>query len=294
MTIDASQVGRESAVYEVTHDWRDLALYALSIGARREDLAYVYEGGREPLRTIPTYASIPAFVPVRWLMEDHLNIKLEQVVHGAQLTTAHRALPPGGSTLTKARVDAIYDLKRFAQVILTSETSVLDPSVGAEPELAVTTRWTIIVRDEGRFGGPRPPREPSPKVPKDREPDWMGTFATSPEQALLYRLCGDFNPLHADPEAARQVGFERGPILHGLATYGIVAWTAARAMAGGEVGRLKVFAAQFKKPVWPGETIVTRGWHLEDGQTVLQAHVEGRPDPVVTNAWVEFSDATSA
>jgi acyl dehydratase len=112
--------------------------------------------------------------------------------------------------------------------------------------------------------------------------------ATSPEQALLYRVSGDVNPLHADPEFAAKVGFEDGPILHGLCTYGHVARAIIQSEAGGDAVKLKRFAAQFRKPVWPGDTIVTSGYRQDDGRVAVVATVKGRPDPVVTGAWAEL------
>jgi acyl dehydratase len=124
-------------------------------------------------------------------------------------------------------------------------------------------------------------------VPKDRAPDWTVEEATSPEQALLYRISGDINPLHADPEFAVAVGFPQGPILHGLCTYGIVGRAILKHAADGDPLRLRTFSAQFRKPVWPGDTLVTQGFHLGDGKVAVVATAKGRPDPVLTNAWAE-------
>src|SRR5262249_35006401 len=133
---------------------------------------------------------------------------------------------------------------------------------------------------------PQQPDEPS--APKDRPADWTVEQATSPEQALLYRICGDVNPLHADPEFATMVGFPQGPILHGLCTYGFVARAIAPGVAGGDATKLKTFSAQFRKPVWPGDVIVTQGWNLGEGKVAVVASVKDRPDPVLTNAWAEI------
>lgn len=286
MAFDPKHIGRVSEPHEQRVTWRDHALYALGIGATRDELPHLYEGHPDGFRTYPTFATITTFQPVFALMAD-AGFAFEDVVHGNQAVTVHRPLPAEAVTSNVARLDAVYDLKRFAQAVLTTETRV-------EGELLVETTWTIIVRGGGGFGGPRPPRRSTPKIPKEREADWVEREVTSPEQALLYRLSGDINPLHADPAAAAGVGFERGPILHGLATYGFVARAALRACADGDAGCMRAYHAQFKKPVWPGETIVVRGWDVTDeanseGRTVaLQAHVEGRSDPVVSNAWLEL------
>jgi len=282
MPIDLDFVGRKSKPYVHRYTWREQALYALGIGATRDELAFLYEGSEGGLKTYPTFGVIPAFDPVMELVGG-AGIVLEQVVHGAQSVTCHRELPPEGSLTTVATFDKVYDLKRFLQLRLSTETRLGD-------ELVQVGVWTIIVRGEGGFGGERPPINDAPKVPKDREPDWTHSQATRPEQALLYRLSGDLNPLHADPAVAAEVGFEEGPILHGLATFGFIARAAIAECAGGDARRLETVAAQFRKPVWPGDTIVTQGWALDGGRVALQAQVEGRTGAVVTNAWASFRD----
>jgi acyl dehydratase len=110
---------------------------------------------------------------------------------------------------------------------------------------------------------------------------------TRPEQALLYRLSGDINPLHADPAVAARAGFGEVPILHGLCTYGYMA-RAVVSQIGGDAARLRVLDAEFRRPVWPGDTLITKGYRLGDARIGLQVMVDGRPDPVVTNAWAEI------
>jgi acyl dehydratase len=144
-----------------------------------------------------------------------------------------------------------------------------------------------LVRDAGNFGGARPPKSEVPKIPEGKSPDFEHSEATSPEQALLYRLSGDLNPLHADPAFASMAGFEQGPILHGLCTYGFVARAVIQAVCGGDSSRLKGLTAQFRKPVWPGETIRTLGYDLGDGRIALQAFAGDRPDAVITSAFAE-------
>jgi acyl dehydratase len=204
------------------------------------------------------------------------------VVHGGQTVRSHRPIPGAGEIKTTGTLKGIYDLKKFGQAILETNSSI-----GGEP--VFDTVWSIIFRGAGGFGGPRPPEGPDePSVPKDRAPDWTVEEATSPEQALLYRISGDINPLHADPEFATMVGFPQGPILHGLCTYGFVARAIAKKAAAGDATKLRTYAAQFRKPVWPGDTIVTQGWALEGGKVAVVASVQGRPDPVLTNAWAEI------
>jgi acyl dehydratase len=281
MALQLETVGSESSAHRHTYDWRSQATYALGIGARRSDLDYLYEGASSGMKVFPTYAVVPAFPPVVELL-GKAGVEMAKVVHGAQKIRAHRPIPPAGTLETRAKLTGIYDLKRFATVILETE-STLD---GQE---LFATEWSIIVRDEGGFKGPRPPKDDVPSVPKGRDPDWIVEQATSPEQALLYRISGDTNPLHADPAFAAAVGFADGPILHGLCTFGFVARAAIERAAGGDATRLVAMGAQFRKPVWPGDTIVTHGYDVGDGTVAMAAYAAGRPDPVVTGAWARFS-----
>lgn len=281
MPLDPSAVGATTQPHRFTYDWKTVATYALGIGAKRDELDYLYENAKGGMKVYPTFAVVPAFPPVLELL-GRTGGDLATVVHGGQTIRAMRPIPPAGELETTATIEGIYDMKKLGQVVLATRTTL-----GGEP--LFETRWSILYRGAGGFGGPRPPEgEPEPSVPKDREPDWVESQATSPEQALLYRISGDLNPLHADPEFAAAVGFPQGPILHGLCTYGFVARAIVQHAAGGDATRLRRFTAQFRKPVWPGDTLVTRGFQSDGGRVAVVASVEGRPDPVLTGAWAEI------
>jgi acyl dehydratase len=281
MSLDTSAVGYETKPYALAYDWKTLATYALGIGAKRDELAYVYEGHKGGMKVYPTFAVIPAYAAVIDILGRSKG-DLAMVVHGGQTVRAHRPIPAAATLSTVGTLKAIYDLKKFGQVIIETRTTL-------EGEPIVDTTWSIIFRGAGGFGGPRPPEaEGDVTVPKDRAPDFTVEEATSPEQALLYRISGDVNPLHADPEFATMVGFPQGPILHGLCTYGFVARAVVAKAAGGEAAKLRSLTAQFRKPVWPGDTIVTQGWHVGDGKVALVAGAKGRPDPVLTGAWAQI------
>jgi acyl dehydratase len=280
MAFDLSLVGSQTDEQTLAYDWRTLATYALGIGAKKDELAYLYEGTPGGIRVYPTFAVVPAFAPsTEMLMRTGANLAM--VVHGGQSIRIHRALPAEGTIRTRATLRGIHDMKRFASVVVDTRSTV-------GGEVVFETTWSIIVREAGSFGGPRPPGDDAPSVPKDRAPDFRVEEATTPEQALLYRLSGDVNPLHADPDFAKSVGFAQGPILHGLCTYGFVGRAIVRHACGGDPARLRSFAAQFRKPVWPGDTIVTQGWDLGGGKWALSASVKERPDPVLTSAWAEI------
>jgi acyl dehydratase len=157
--------------------------------------------------------------------------------------------------------------------------------------LVAETTSQIIFRGEGGFGGETRPKEaPVAEKPKDVPPTFTVEEKTSPEQALLYRLSGDRNPLHADPEFAREVGFEQGPILHGLCSLGFMARHVARAAAAGDASRIRGIEAQFRRPVWPGDTLVTEGWNVGDGVFALQMKVKERDEVVVAGAWASLRE----
>lgn len=266
----------EPLVHE--HSWKDVVLYALGVGATKAELDFLFEG-RGP-KVLPTYAVVPAFEAMKELF-DLVEGDMLGVVHGAQAITLHAPFPPSGKLTTIGRVAGVYDLKRMAQAIFTTETRDEGGTLLCE------TEWNILFRNDGGFKGPRPPATPRHRVP-ERDPDFEVQEKTAPEQALLYRLSGDLNPLHADPAIGEKAGFGE-PILHGLCTYGYVGRAVLREMCDGDPTRLRSLTGQFRRPVWPGDTLVTRGWN-EDGRVILQTHTLERPDEnAFTNAFAVVS-----
>lgn len=279
MALDTSIVGTPLPPALMSYGPRDTILYALGVGAKKAELDYLYEG-RGP-KVIPSFAVVPMFDPMLSALTK-TGCNLAMVVHGGQRVRVHRSIPAEGTLSTVATVRGIYDLRRFAIMIIDTKTSLGD-------ELVADTTVQIIARDDGGFGGETPPKEPKgADVPKDRGPDFVIEESTSPEQALLYRLSGDKNPLHADPEFAKNVGFDQGPILHGLCTYGYMTRHAAQGLLGGDTTRLSVIEASFKKPVWPGDVLETRGWKVGENRAAIEVHVKGREGAVVGGAWVEY------
>lgn len=277
MALDLDQLGATTQTFQLDYDWKNLALYALGIGARREDLDFVYEG-RGP-RVYPTFGVVPSY-PVLTELMDRSGGDVASVVHGAQTVRVHAPLPPRGTLLTVGKIAAMYDLKRMAQLVLTTETRLDD-------ELVYSTEWSLVFRADGGFGGPRPDKRKTVRVPQDRAPDFTFAEDIPEQQALLYRLSGDTNPLHADPEFALSVGFEQGPILHGLATFGYIGRALVHGYLGGDASRIRTLHAQFSNPVWPGDHFITNGYVL-DAEVALQSFAGGRPAAVVTNCYAEL------
>lgn len=279
--LNPAAIGAESAPLTFSYRWQDAALYALGIGATQAELPFLYEGLEEPMRVFPTYAVIPTFEACKALF-DVVGGDFGGVVHGSQSIRLHRPFAPEGTLTTIGRVASIGDLKRMAQVVFATETT------DASGALVCETEWTIMYLLDGGYGGEPPPKSVRVRTP-EREPDWIVREKTSLEQALLYRLSGDHNPLHADPRAAEKAAkvTEGRPILHGLCTYGYVGRAVLAKECGGDPGKLRAFTGRFSKPVWPGDTIVTKGWR-EDGRVLVVAGTEEHPEePVFTNAWVE-------
>ena len=280
MAIDLSSVGHRVEGVEQTYGWRDVALYALSLGAGTDDLDYVLD--RPQPRVLPTYGVIPAFAPVFEAMR-RTGADLVQLLHTAQRTELVAPFPAEGRMHTSAAIRGIWDMRIGALALVDSETEV-------DGTLACRTTWQLLLRGEGGFGGDRPPAGLRTKPPKDRAPDFEVKVQTSRDQALLYRLTGDVNPIHSHPEVARQAGFDR-PILHGLCTYGIAGRVALKALAGNDPARFRAFEARFAKVVMPGDALIVRGYRLEQaGQAAITVTLEQDGELAIGNALFEFSE----
>jgi len=275
-----------------SYDERDLALYALGVGAAQnpldtKELQFVYELHSEGFRPLPTYGVVPAVNIVLKLTAEGnqapgLHYGLDRVLHGEQYTELLRPLPPRATLRHKARVKDIFDKGKNALVV----TEVLsDDAQTGEP--LVRNEITTFVRGAGGWGGDRGPS--TDLTPPQREPDAVITDKTHENQALLYRLSGDWNPLHADPELARHFGFQR-PILHGLCTFGYVGRHLLKAFTDGDPRPFKSIRVRFAESVLPGETLRTEMW--KDGERILlRCKVVERDKVVINNAVVELHPA---
>jgi acyl dehydratase len=281
MALDRSVVGKPTEAHRFSYAWKDAVLYALGIGAKADELDYLFEG-RGP-KVFPSFAVVPEFAP----MFDALRMtqaNFAMVVFGGERVRIHKPFAPAGTVVARSTVRGIYDLRKMAQVVV--DTEITDD----RGDKLATTTSAIICRGEGGFGGDPPPKDDvGIAIPSDTPADFRVEERTSPEQALLYRLSGDVNPLHADPEFAKSVGFERGPILHGLATYGHMVRHAAKGACAGDEQKLTGFECQFRKPVWPGDTLVTEGWIVAPGKAALRVRVKERDESVVSGAWATFA-----
>jgi acyl dehydratase len=277
MPLDLSAVGYQTQPFVFEYDFHETVLYALGVGATRDELDFLYEG-RGP-RVLPSFAVIPAYAPAAELFDKTGCDKL-QLLHGGQEIRLFRPIPPAARVETVGVVKGIYDFRRLAQVVVQTHTTL-------RGEPLFDTEWMLLIRDAGGFGGPRPPKNEPARPEPGQAPTFVTSLPTTPEQALLYRLSGDLNPLHADPEFAAAAGFNEGPILHGLCTFGLLTRSLVRHL--GDERRITAIGGQFRKPVWPGDTVRTEGYDLGGGRFALEVYAADRPDPVITKGWAEVA-----
>jgi acyl dehydratase len=279
MPLDAQKIQNwKFPEIEHTYTEKDTILYALGVGcaaapnAEPDDLKYVYEKG---LLALPTMAVVLAY-PGNWLESRESTADYSKVLHGEQYLTLHRPIPPSGTVVGTTRVTDLLDKGKDKGAVLYAERRITDKASGA---LIATMVSAAMLRGDGGFGG-KPGPQPAPHKLPEGNPQRHVDIKTAPNSALIYRLSGDRNPLHADPKAAAAGGFKT-PILHGLCTYGVAGRAILKACCGNDPSRLKSLQVRFSSPVFPGETIRTELW--QDGATVsFRARVLER-DVVVLN-----------
>jgi acyl dehydratase len=264
---------------------RDVLLYHLSLGAGRgedPELAYTYE---QSLRVLPTFAMVAGqgisagARRTTGIELPGVRVDLRRILHGGQELTVHRPIPVSGHAVRTTRVADVWDKGRAAVVVL--ESLVTDPD-GAP---LWTSRMNLWARGEGGFGGDPGPTEDA-ALP-DRSPDHVLETPTWPGQARLYRLNGDLNPLHVDPGVARAAGFDQ-PILHGLASYGLVAKAIVDGLLGGDPDRLRGYGVRFAGALVPGQTLRTAVWREGERLVLAAACAERDGAPVLSHAWAEL------
>ena len=256
---------------------RDCVLYALSVGLGQDPMdgqQLDYVDHRRALRALPTMAVVlgqPGF----WLADPATGVDAMRLVHGEQEIELHGPLPIEGEVVGRTRVTGLVDRGAGRGALLYTEKEV-----SMSGRVLATCRATVVLRGDGGFGGATGPVRPAHPAPTGT-PDLTVDLPTRPEQALLYRLNGDDNPLHSDPAVAATAGFPR-PILHGLCTLGVVGHALLRGLAGYEACRIRTMALRFSAPVFPGETIRTEMWH----SGAFRARVLERDAVVVNNGYV--------
>jgi acyl dehydratase len=253
-------------------------VYHLGVGAGVPptdpgELQYTYESS--PLKVLPSFGVIPVFQMLGGLVGlEGLTFNPMMLLHGEQDLVVHKPLPARAKVENTGRVSDVYDKGKGALVVVETETK------DENGDLLCTNRFSAFIRGEGGFGGESGPAPGNEAPPRD--PDVVAESPTLPQQALLYRLSGDKNPLHVDPNMAALGGFDR-PILHGLCSFGIVCKAAVDNALDGDVTKVGRYQARFSGVVFPGETIVTSMWR-EGDKVLLSAATKERGTPVITNA----------
>jgi acyl dehydratase len=278
-------IGKESTPHDRSWDSKDALIYAVGVGAGSVDpldpseLPYTTENSANvKQRVLPTFGVIIGSAPLN--LQEIGEISMANLVHGEQSVTLHRPIPVSGTITNTGRVTGIYD-KGSGMVITAEGTGVLADT--GEPLITVTT--SVFIRGAGGWGGDRGPSGPK-NVPPDRDPDHVVTYQTRTDQALTYRLSGDRNPLHSDPEFAKRAGFPR-PILHGLCTFGFTGRALLHTLAGGDDAKFTSMNARFARPVFPGEALTIRVWRTGDGEAVYTTeNAEG--EVVITEGLATF------
>ncbi|MEU6197956.1 MaoC/PaaZ C-terminal domain-containing protein [Streptomyces sp. NPDC047061] len=285
MPIDAAKaLAAEPRSGEIGWERRDVQLYHLGIGAGRpatdpDELRYTLETRLHVLPSFATVAGAGSPGVISGLSMPGVDVDLAKVLHGGQSLTLHRPIPAAGTATATGRIAAVYDKGKAAVLVMRTDVADADGPL-----------WTndaqIFVRGEGGWGGDR---GPSTRLdPPAGEPDRTVERPIREDQALLYRLSGDYNPLHADPDFAKRAGFDR-PILHGLCTYGMTLKAVVDTLLDGDVSRVRSYGTRFAGVVYPGETLCIRMWRSDGQVRVAVSAVEREDAPVLADTIVEHS-----
>lgn len=269
---------------EVTHTYteKDVMLYALGVGLGSEpldesQLDFVYE---KALKVLPTMPVVMGATRIRDLA---LGLNYLKIVHGEQSLTLHKTLPSSATVVTKSRIAGVLDKGADKGLVVILRREVFEQQSG---ELLATSDMSIFARGDGGIGS-TVKEAPSMGVIPERPADLVVDMPTSQRAALIYRLSGDMNPLHADPAIARQAGFDR-PILHGLATYGVVGYAVLKHVCNNDTGAFKSLKGRFSAPVFPGENIQVSLWR-ETGGVAIRATVPERNVVVFNNGFADVA-----
>jgi acyl dehydratase len=267
MPLNPSAVGTTSEPAPFSWTSKDALLYAVSLGAGHDELAFSTENtagvDQQVLPTFPVVLGAGG----GGLMSAIGTFNMALMVHGQQAVTLHRPIPPAGSATVTSKVADMFDKGKAAVVVMAS-----DVEMDGEP--LYSTRSSMFIRGEGGWGGDRGPSGPQ-NEPPDRQPDHTITYQTSPDQAFVYRLNGDRNPLHTDPSFAAAGGFDR-PILHGLCSYGFTGRGLLHLLCDSDPSKFHHIEARFASPVLPGDALTIKAWETAPGEAVFTTSVGDR------------------
>lgn len=273
MALNPDAVGAVGDVRTMSWTSKEALLYAVGIGAGQADLPFTTENTKDIAQVVfPTFAVVAGAgttSPGASAMSKIGSFNFALLVHGSQAVTLHRPIPVEAQATTQDKVVAMYDKGKAAVVVMENEVKL------ASGEPLWSTRSSVFIRGEGGWGGDRGPSGPQNEPPADTDPHHVVTMQTSPDQAFVYRLSGDRNPLHTDPSFAAIGGFDR-PILHGLCTYGFTGRALLGELCGNDVTKFHHIEGRFSSPVMPGDALTVRIWRTEDGVAVFTTSVGDR------------------
>lgn len=272
MPLNPAAVGAVGDIRTMSWNSKDALLYAVGIGAGQSDLPFTTENTKDIQQVVfPTFAVVAGSGTAsagKSAMSEIGSFNFAMLVHGSQAITLHRPIPVEAEVTVQDKVVAMYDKGKAAVVVTEAETKL------KSGELLWTTRSSVFIRGEGGWDGDRGPSGPQ-NVPPERTPDHEVTLQTSPDQAFVYRLSGDRNPLHTDPSFAAIGGFDR-PILHGLCSYGFTGRALLAALCNNDVTKFHHIEGRFSSPVMPGDALTVRMWTITAGETVFTTSVGDR------------------
>jgi len=284
MALNPDSVGSVGDVRTMSWTSKDALLYAVGIGAGQADLPFSTENTQNtPQVVYPTFAVVAGSgtaSPGASAMGKIGTFNFALLVHGTQAVTLHRPIPVEAQATIQDRVVAMYDKGKAAVVVLENEVKL------ASGEPLFNTRSSLFIRGEGGWGGDRGPSGPQNEPPADAAPDHEVTLQTQPDQAFVYRLSGDRNPLHTDPSFAAIGGVDR-PILHGLCTYGFTGRALLAELCGNDVTKFHHIEGRFSSPVMPGDALTVRMWRTGAGEAVFTTSVGERA--VIDQGLVRFN-----
>jgi acyl dehydratase len=264
--IDLDLIGKRCGPIPFEYTWKDVVVYALSIGAQTEELPFIYERAEGGLKVFPSFVTVMGHDIFEELFKD-VKVDLSRFIHGEESISLHRAIPPEGKVLVEGEITNIYDKVKGALIIwrlrVMTETG----------ELLAEAEHGVFYVGAGDFGGDAGPKAEELEPPEGIQPNFTTSYYIPENQAALYRLNGDLNPLHLDPNFAKMGGFPR-PILHGLCTYGYATRAVLHGACDGDPARFKEFKTRFSGVVYPGDTLVTEGWRDKGGLYLIRSRTD--------------------
>ena len=261
MSLNLDIIGKKREVEPFTYNQDTVILYALGVGAGVDELDFVYE---KDLKVLPTFAVVPFIPSFLSVFVPKAGLNLFKVLHGEQTIVLHKPIAPSGTINTSLVCESIYDKGDSGAIV-----NVLLESRDEAGELVFENKAVIVDRGAGNFNGDRGPKTDKILPPEGKKPDFLLEYQTSKDQAALYRLSGDKNPLHIDPGFAQKGGFEK-PILHGLCSFGYAGRAILNTACAGNPDHLKTLSVRFMNVAYPGDTLITEGWQVDSGRYVIQ------------------------